>query len=394
MRFAFFHAILVTLMLVPALVFAADTIQSQTLKEGQGEPVKNTSLVKVHYTGWLTDSTRFDSSRDREEPLEFTLGAGMVIAGWDKGILGMKAGEVRRLVVPSSLGYGDKAVGPIPANSTLVFEVELISFEKGLEPDAFPANLAKFVWKTIASGVEVFDEKPGQGQEARPGVRLSVHHTGWLSGGTSFGSSKSQGKPMSVLLGAGKMIKGWELGLAGARPGMVRWLRIQPTAGYGAAPLARIPANSELLYRTEILSVETDENTTDMDFFPDLDKLAFQEMREGLKVAVVQNPADSSSAPIQVGQKAKVHYTGWLLDGTSFDSSRGRGQAFEFPLGAGRVIRGWDLGVEGMRAGEKRVLVVPPGLGYGSRGAGPIPPDATLVFLVEYLSSGESGQTP
>lgn len=380
-----FLAVLASLFVAPATLFAAEVIKTEVLKEGQGDAVKATNIVRVHYTGWLTDSTRFDSSRDREEPLEFTLGAGMVISGWDKGIVGMKVGEIRRFVIPPSLAYGDKSVGPIPANSTLVFEVELVSFEKGLEPDAFPTKLAAFSWKTMASGVEYFDEISGQGVEAKPGTRINVHYTGWLTGGTMFGSSKSQGKPLSVLLGAGKMIKGWELGLAGVKVGSVRWLRLQSTAGYGAAALARIPANSELLYRIEIVSIDVEENVVDMDFFPDLKQLSLQEAREGLKIAVVQAPADSTSPAIQVGQKARVHYTGWLLDGTSFDSSRGRGQPFEFPLGAGRVIRGWDLGVEGMRAGEKRVLVVPPGLGYGSRGAGPIPADATLVFLVEYL---------
>ena len=96
-------------------------------------------------------------------------------------------------------------------------------------------------------------------------------------------------------------------------------------------------------------------------------------------------PMITPGTPAKAGQKAKVHYTGWLLDGTMFDSSRGRGNPFEFNLGAGRVIRGWDIGVEGMQPGEKRILVIPPGLGYGSRGAGPIPADATLVFAVEYI---------
>ena len=87
------------------------------------------------------------------------------------------------------------------------------------------------------------------------------------------------------------------------------------------------------------------------------------------------------------GKQVSVHYVGTLTDGTQFDSSRDRGQPFRFPLGAGRVIRGWDTGVEGMRVGGLRKLTIPPEEGYGARGTpgGPIPPNATLLFEVELL---------
>ena len=110
--------------------------------------------------------------------------------------------------------------------------------------------------------------------------------------------------------------------------------------------------------------------------------LAFSSENE-LKITINQNGSGDSA---ETGMSVSVHYTGKLEDGTVFDSSIPRGQPFTFTLGAGQVIKGWDLGVEGMKLGEKRSLVIPPHLGYGIRGAGAtIPPNATLIFDIELL---------
>ncbi len=328
------------------------------------------------------DKWLYASSYDGE-PLEFTLGMGQVIEGWEKGILGMKVGEVRYLTVPAVMAYGDRSLENIPPNSDLYFEVELVHADPPMEPDKFPQSVDALKWREISKGLKAYDERQGTGKPTVPGATLKTHYTGWLLSGRKFGSSKDMGKPLEVVLGNGKLIKGWEQGLDGMREGGVRWLRVAPAMGYGATAYSMIPSNSTLIFRVELVESEVDSAVIEkMDFFPDTTTLTLENGSEGLRYAIVK-PGEGE--PARPGSTVRVHYTGWLTNGHKFDSSRDRDQEFSFPLGGGRVIRGWELGVAGMLPGEKRILIVPPGLGYGARAAGPIPGGSTLIFAVEYL---------
>ncbi len=108
------------------LITTDSGLQYVELVEGTGAQPQAGQTVVVHYTGTLTDGSKFDSSRDRNQPFSFKIGAGQVIAGWDEGLSTMKIGGRRKLVIPAKLGYGDRGVGPIPGGATLIFDVELL----------------------------------------------------------------------------------------------------------------------------------------------------------------------------------------------------------------------------------------------------------------------------
>lgn len=160
----------------------------------------------------------------------------------------------------------------------------------------------------------------------------------------------------------------------------------EPADGAGADAETEAAAEE---YRGGAAGGASEEMATDFDDVLEVRLDGMEESDDGLRWRILE-PGDGVTA--EQGDTAVVHYTGWLPDGTKFDSSRDRDEPFQFVVGAGQVIQGWDRGVAGMQEGELRQLVIPPSLGYGQRGAGDvIPPGATLVFEVELLRVGEPG---
>lgn len=234
-------------------------LQYIEIEEGTGEQAKAGDLVSVHYVGTLEDGTEFDNSLNRGEPIEFVLGKGMVISGWDEGVALMKPGGKATLVIPPELAYGSSgAGGVIPPHATLTFDVELVSAQPGPPgaPEA-PTAVDEAEYTVTESGLKYFDLVEGSGAQPFPGSTVSVHYTGWLMDGTKFDSSLDRGQPFAFPLGQGRVIAGWDEGVASMTEGTVRQLVIPAELGYGARGAGSvIPPNATLVFEVELLSAK------------------------------------------------------------------------------------------------------------------------------------------
>jgi FKBP-type peptidyl-prolyl cis-trans isomerase len=236
----------------------ANAIAIEDFVIGEGPEAVKGGEVEVHYTGYLTDGSVFDSSLKRPRPFSFELGAGRVIKGWDEGVAGMKVGGKRKLVIPAKMGYGERRAGKIPPNSTLVFTIELLSFTPPPPP---PQPLTAFEGKPVSTkklekGMVAVDYKLGDGAEARTGDTVSVHYRGTLKDGTEFDSSLARPRPLVFPLGQGRVIKGWDIGIAGMKVGGLRKLIIPAELAYGDRARGKIPANADLTFTVELMAVK------------------------------------------------------------------------------------------------------------------------------------------
>ncbi|MBI1286407.1 MAG: FKBP-type peptidyl-prolyl cis-trans isomerase [Flavobacteriales bacterium] len=233
---------------------------------------------------------------------------------------------------------------------------------------------------TTASGLKYIIWKHGNGEAAEKGDNVSVHYAGRLLDGSPFDNSYDRGQPFTFPLGGGRVIKGWDEGIAYLHVGDSATLIIPSNLGYGSMNRPTIPANSTLIFDVQLMDVKKVVKPTPFKT-EGLDTIA---TGTGLKY-IRLNKTDGT--PVTPGSTVAVHYTGYLYDGTIFDSSVSRGEPISFPIGVGRVIKGWDEGIALLKVGEKARLIIPYQLAYGEHGAGSmIPPRTNLIFDVELVS--------
>lgn len=233
-------------MLTAGLVCLAAALQPPTGKLnwidtliGPGPAAEKGDLATVSYRGWLPSGAEFDKTEGRG-PAAFVLGEGQVIKGLEQGVEGMRTGGIRVLSVPPDLGYKDAGAAS-PKGETLIFELKLLRVDK----------------KGAKRVVEIEEQASGEGPQAKDGDTLEVHYTGSFLDGTKFDSSRDRNQPLSVQLGKGRVIKGFEQGLSGMRVGGKRKVTIPYELAYGEAgrpPV--IPPRSTLVFELELVGIK------------------------------------------------------------------------------------------------------------------------------------------
>ncbi|MES2284188.1 MAG: FKBP-type peptidyl-prolyl cis-trans isomerase [Bacteroidota bacterium] len=350
-----------------------------TIKEkGKGKKPKVGDKVFVHYTGKFTNDTVFDSSVNRGTPFSFKLGAGQVIKGWDEAFLLLEVGDKATIKFGPELGYGDRASGAIPANSILIFDVELLSIVES--PQAWDVKGKDTI--TMANGLKYMVIKENKAAaKASFGNNVTLHYSGFFKDGKGFDSSVEREQPFTVKMGSGQLIKALEDGIALMHKGDKVKFYIPYQLAYGEQGHApAIPPKADLIFDIEILDVVPV-------LVPTLFDITGKEVKttaSGLKYyEIVKSNSPVKAAP---GKTVRVHYSGYLADGKMFDSSVERGDPFEFVLGQAQVIPGWDEGIALMNVGDKLRLLIPYYLAYGEQGRLPmIPAKADLTFDVELM---------
>lgn len=350
-------------------------LQFLDITPGSGKVPVAGDIVTMNYIATLADGTELDNTYTGGKPGTTIWGLNRMLPGWEEGIGLMKVGGKAKFVIPPSLAFGEAGYGLVPPNAQVIIEMELLSSETPPEPMAVTDSQLT----TTDSGLQYYDIVSGEGQETLDKYSVTTKYILWVKttdGYTFIGQSEAD-YPLDFTLGQGSVFPGWEEGMLGMKVGGKRLLVIPPDLGLGEQQYGDIPANSTLVLEVDLLA------NTEPAVPTKVEEKDYITSPTGLKYFdLVEGTGDMPAT----GQTVVVNYTGWLEDGTIFDSSVNSGQPFSFALGTGAVIAGWDEGIASMKVGGKRQLVIPAELAYKDQGSGIIPPNATIIFEVELIA--------
>ena len=351
-------------------ITTASGLKYTDIVEGQWPPPQPLDLVRVNYIGTLEDGTMFHASSETERPAQFRLGRQTSLPpGLAEGISTMKVGGKRAMLIPPHLGYGLRGAPPkIPANATLRYEIELLE----IRPAPTLTETKPEDEVTTDSGLRYVDIKVGDGASPADDSMLRLRFASWGPDGSLLRSSDEYMDPITVLVSTIPQPAIKE-GLIDMKAGGRRKLLIADPQPPTTQPSAKPPL-VRMIIEIELLEVNEAPRPTEVpedQYVTTPSGLKYYDLKAGQG----EFPKENS--------RIRINFTGWLEDGTIFDSTIVRGQPYELPL------MGWFKGLaEGlltMKVGGKRKLVIPPELGYGERVRQGVPPNSTIIMEVELL---------
>lgn len=316
---------------------------------------------------------------------------GSVVKGQDV-VDAVEQGDVMETVTIVRVGKEAKKF-----NANAVFNERVLNIEKErlakveAQKKAFKEKWLKTYpnMSITESGLMYEHKVEGSGKKPVEGNKIRVHYTGFLEDGSQFESSHDRPSDLWMVLAKGKMLEGWHEAFLLMKEGGKMKIVLPPWLGFGAQGKGVIPPNAHLTFDLELMEVvdPAEQKKADEKAFKaemDLKYPKSKTTKSGLRYEMeLEGKGDLPKD----GQEVEVHYTGYLTDGTKFDSSVDRNQTFKFTLGKGMVIKGWDEGIKLCKVGGKIKLIIPYWLAYGEQGRPPqIPQKAHLIFDVEVIS--------
>jgi peptidylprolyl isomerase len=350
---------------------------------GKGQKVKVFNNVTIGFTGYFVNSQGykliFQSSHANSSFATFQLGIGRMVQGLDEGIATMNVGEKSTFIIKPELGFGKEKNGMIPANTTLYFDVELLScdnpFYEALNTDTIYTK----------NGVKVVPVLKQKGNYIKTENVVLFDYTGYFINNQGnpviFDNTIETKQPILMRPSLKSTNPGLSEGILQLKNGEKAKIIVPSKLAFGEKGAAIIPPNQTLIYDVNILKVQL------YPFF-ETQGLDTVKLESGLYYLQVKK---GTGLPCDTGKKVSVSYTGFtvdLLGGREiFDASRESNKLLEFELGKGKVIKGFEEGIMGMQIGEARRLIIPYQLGYGEKGIPEIVimPKANLYFDVELM---------